>query len=556
MSKRIVYAEEARNKLKNGVDKLARAVVTTLGPKGRNVALAKSWGSPTVTHDGVTVAEDIELSDPLEDMGARLTKEAASRTNDVAGDGTTTAVLLTQSLTNEGLKNITVGANPMVLRRSIERAANKVVEELQSQAKIVSTKEEKAQVATISAGDKEIGEKIADALEKVGDNGVVTVEEGRGLEIEVDYTEGMQFDKGYASPYFVTDSERMETVIEDPRILITDKDISSLNEFLPALENLVKQTKNIVIIADGFEGEALATLVVNKLRGTFNVLAVEAPGFGDRRKAMLSDIATLTGGALISEETGRDLESVQLEDLGRADRVVSTKDDTTIVGGKGDAGAIKAAVKKLQKQVEQTTSDYDREKLEKRIARLSGGVAVLRVGAATETQLKERKYRVEDAVNATRAALEEGIVPGGGVALLRARKVLKAQAEEGGENNLGAKIVYRALEEPLRKIVENAGEDAGWVLKEVEKAEDDYGYDVVGMEFGQMFERGVIDPAKVTRSALQNAASVATMILTTEALVCDEPEEGDNNSGGGAGAGAGAGRMGGMGGIGGGMPAM
>ena len=550
MSKKIVYAEEARNNLKTGVDKLARAVTTTLGPKGRNVALAKSWGSPNVTHDGVTVAEDIELKNPLEDMGARLTREAASKTNDVAGDGTTTAVLLTKAITDEGLKNITAGANPMVLRRSIEEAASKVVQELKENAKKVSTREEKAQVATISAGDAEIGEKIADALEKVGDKGVVTVEEGRGLEIEVDYTEGMQFDKGYASPYFVTDSERMEAIIEDARILITDKKISSLNELLPTLENIVQTTKNIVLIADGFEGEALATLVVNKLRGTFNVLALEAPGFGDRKKANLSDIATLTGGTFISEETGRDLESVTMEDLGRAERVVSTKDETTIVGGKGSKEEIEAQVAQLQKQIEQTTSDYDREKIEERVARLAGGVAVIRVGAATETQLKERKYRVEDAVNATRAALEEGIVPGGGVALIRARKVLEEEAKEGGEENLGAKIVYSALEAPLRKIVENAGEDSGWILREIEGKEGDYGYDVTEMAFGQMFEKGVIDPAKVTRSALQNAASVATMVLTTEALVCDEPDEDENgNAGGGAG-------MRGMGGMGGGMPGM
>ncbi len=551
MAKKIVYAEEARNKLKTGVDKLARAVTTTLGPKGRNVALAKSWGSPNVTHDGVTVADDIELKDPLEDMGARLTREAASKTNDVAGDGTTTAVLLTKAIADEGLKNITAGANPMVLRRSIEEAANEVVEELKSTAKKVSTKEEKEQVATISAGDAEIGEKIADALEKVGDNGVVTVEEGRGLEIEVDYTEGMQFDKGYSSPYFVTDPERMEAVIEDARILITDKKISSLNELLPTLENIVQTTKNIVLIADDFEGEALATLVVNKLRGTFNVLALEAPGFGDRKKANLTDIATLTGGTFISEETGRDLESVTVEDLGRAERVVSTKDETTIVGGKGSKEEIDAQVAQLKKQIEKTTSDYDREKLEERVARLVGGVAVIRVGAATETQLKERKYRVEDAVNATRAALEEGIVPGGGVALIRARKVLEDAAKEGGEENLGAKIVYKALEAPLRKIVENAGEDSGWILREVEKREEDYGYDVLEMGFGKMFEKGVIDPAKVTRSALQNAASVATMILTTEALVCEEPDEEGN--GGNAG---GAGGMRGMGGMGGGMPGM
>jgi len=525
MAKQIVYAEEARKKLKAGVDKLARAVVTTLGPKGRNVALARSWGAPNVTHDGVTVAKDVELKDPLENMGAELAKEAASKTNDVAGDGTTTAVLLAQAMTEEGLKNITAGANPMVLRRSLEEAAGRVVSELEKISKKVSTREEKAQVATISAGDPQIGERIADALEKVGDSGVVTVEEGRGLEIEVEYTEGMQFDKGYASPYFITDAERMEATVEDPRILITDKKISSLNDLLPMLENLVKVTKNLVIIADDIEGEALATLVVNKLRGTFNVLAVKAPGFGDRKKAVLEDIAILTGGEFISEETGRELESVTVEDLGRADRVTSTKEETTIVGGKGSKAKIEARVAQLKKEAEETSSDFDREKLEERIARLSGGVAVILVGAATETELKERKYRVEDAVNATRAALEEGIVPGGGVALLRARRVLEGELEKNGDEALGSKIIYRALEAPLRRIIENAGMDAGWVLREVEKGEDDYGYDVVRMEFGKLSEKGIMDPTKVTRSALQNAASVATMILTTEALICDEPKE-------------------------------
>ncbi|MFW6110185.1 MAG: chaperonin GroEL [Patescibacteria group bacterium] len=550
MAKQIVYSAEARKKLKEGVDKLARAVTTTMGPRGRNVALGKSWGAPSVTHDGVTVAKDIELKNALEDMGARMTREAASKTNDVAGDGTTTAVLLAQNIVSEGLKNITAGANPMVLRRSIHEAVEDVVEELKANAKSVSSREEKAQVATIAAGDEVIGSKIADALEKVGDNGVVTVEEGRGLELEVDYTEGMQLDKGYASPYFVTDSERMEAVVEEPRLLVTDKKISALNDLLPMLENLVKVTKNLVIIADEVEGEALATLVVNKLRGTFNVLVVEAPGFGDRKKEQLSDLAVLTGAELISEETGRALESVTVDDLGEADRVISTKDETTIVGGKGSEEELKARVAQLQRQAEESTSDFDREKIEERIAKLAGGVAVLMVGAATETELKERKYRVEDAVNATRAALEEGIVPGGGVALLRARKVLEDKIEGVGEENLGAKIVYHALEAPLRKIVENAGEDSGWVLREVEKEEGDYGFDVLAMEFGQMFERGVADPAKVTRTALQNAASVALMILTTEALVCDEPEEENSESGNGGGA-AGAGGMG-MGGMGGG----
>lgn len=525
MAKQIIYAEEARKKLKDGVDKLAQAVTTTLGPKGRHVALAKSWGGPNVTHDGVTVAKDIELKDHFENMGAQLAKEAASKTNDVAGDGTTTAVLLAQTLSGEGLKNITAGANPMVMRRGIEDAVKAIVSELKKLAKSVSTREEKAQVATIAAGDERIGERIADALEKVGDSGVVTVEEGRGLELEVEYKEGMQLDKGYASPYFITDPERMEAVVTDPRILITDKKISSLNDLLPMLENLVKVSKNLVIIADDVDGEALATLVVNKLRGTFNVLAVKAPGFGDRKKAMLSDIAVLTGGELISEDTGRNLESVTVQDLGRADRVVSDKEETTIVGGKGAKKNIEAQVSQLNREIEESTSEFDKEKLQERVAKLSGGVAVLMVGAATETELKERKYRVEDAVNATKAALEEGIVPGGGVAFLRARKVLEGILKKTGDEGLGARIVYKALEAPLRRIVENAGVDPGWVLREIEKGEGDFGYDVQAMEFGKMFEKGITDPAKVTRSALQNAASVAVMILTTEALVAEEPKE-------------------------------
>lgn len=541
MAKQIVYAEEARKKLKAGVDKLAQAVTTTLGPKGRHVALAKSWGGPNVTHDGVTVAKDIDLKDPFENMGAELAKEAASKTNDVAGDGTTTAVLLAQTLAEEGIKNITAGANPMIMRRGIEEAVEATVEELKKISKSVSTREEKAQVATIAAGDGRIGEKIADALEKVGDSGVVTVEEGRGLELEVEYKEGMQLDKGYASPYFITDPERMEAVVTDPRILITDKKISSLNDLLPMLENLVKVSKNLIVIADDVDGEALATLVVNKLRGTFNVLAIKAPGFGDRKKAMLSDIAVLTGGELISEDTGRSLESVSVEDLGRADRVVAGKEETTIVGGKGSKKNIEARIAQLNREIEESDSDFDKEKLQERVAKLSGGVAVLMVGAATETELKERKYRVEDAVNATKAALEEGIVPGGGVAFLRARKVLTKKIEEAGDESLGAKIVYRALETPLRKIAENAGTDSGWVLREVEKEKDDFGFDVLAMEFGKMYEKGIIDPAKVTRSALQNAASVAVMILTTEALVATEPEEEKTA------AGAGAGMPGGMG---------
>lgn len=525
MAKQIAYGDEARNKMKAGVDQIALAVKTTLGPKGRNVALDKKWGAPDVTHDGVSVAKEIELEDPFENMGAQLLKEAASKTNDVAGDGTTTSIVLAQAIVNEGLKNITAGANPMMLRRGLEKAATKVVEELKKMAKPVTTKEEKAQVATISAADVKIGNMIADAMEKVGDDGVITVEESKGLEMEIEYKEGMLFDKGYVSPYFVTNTDRMEAELENPYILLTDKKISSMSDLLPMLENFVKVSKDLVIIAEEVEGEALATLVVNKLRGTFNILAVKAPGFGDRRKEMLQDIAVLTGGTVISEDMGRKLENVQVEDLGQAEKVASNKDETTIVGGKGDKEALNARIEQIKKQISETTSDYDREKLEERLAKLSGGVAVLRIGAATEVELKEKKHRVEDAVQATKAAVEEGIIAGGGVALLRTRKVLESLDGFTKEEKVGADIIRRSLSEPIRQIAFNAGEDAGWVVKEIEKHEGDYGYNVVKMEFGKMIENGIIDPVKVTRSAVQNATSVATMILTTECLVTDLPEE-------------------------------
>ena len=524
MAKQLLYSEEARKKLKSGVDQLARAVVTTLGPKGRNVALDKKWGAPNVVHDGVTVAKEIELKDPFENMGAQLVKEAASKTNDVAGDGTTTATLLAQSIVSEGLKNIAAGANPMVLKRGIEKAVDAVVTEIGELANPITSKKEKVQIATISAADPEIGQTIADALEQVGDSGVITVEESKGLELEVDYKEGMQLDKGYASPYFVTNPERMEAEIQDPYILITDKKISAVNDLLPVLENLVKISKNLVIIADEVDGEALATLVINKLRGTFNCVAIKAPGFGDRRKEMLVDLAILTGAQVISEETGQTLESVTVDNLGRAERVVSGKDESVIVGGKGKKREIEARVEQIRRAILENESDFDREKLQERLAKLAGGVAVVKVGAATEVELKEKKQRVEDAVEATKAAVEEGIVPGGGVALLRVRSVLE-NLEVSDEEKVGVDILYHALEQPIRKIVENAGADAGWIVREVEKKQGDFGYDAEKMEFGNLTRKGIIDPAKVTRSALQNAASVAVMVLTTEALITDEPEE-------------------------------
>ena len=541
MAKQLQFGEEARKSLVIGVNELARAVITTLGPKGRNVALEKKWGGPTVVHDGVTVAKEIELKDPFQNMGAQLVKEAASKTNDNAGDGTTTATVLAQAIVNEGMKNVTAGANPMILREGMERGATAVIEEIKKMARPVKD-DDVVRVAKISAQDEKIGQKIADALTKVGKNGVVTVEEGQGMEMEVVYKEGMEFDKGYVSAYFVTNSDKMEAEIEDPHILITDKKISSLSDFLPFLESLVKVSKNLVIIADEIEGEALAALVVNKMRGTFNPLAIKAPGFGDRRKEILQDIAILTGGTVISEETGRTLESVTVDDCGRADKIWADKDNTRIIGGKGSKKAIDARVAQIKKAIESTKSDFDREKLQERLAKLAGGVAVINVGAATEVEMKEKKERVNDAVAATKAALEEGIVPGGGVALLKARKVL--EAVKAGltieDQRIGVDILYNALEQPLRLIARNAGADDGWVVRKVEegsglaskKANADYGFNVMTMGFGSMLEAGIVDPAKVTRSAVQNAVSVGVMILTTEALVADIPEKSSSAGGG------------------------
>jgi chaperonin GroEL len=533
MAKQIKFAEDAREKLAKGVNILAKAVVTTLGPRGRNVALDRKWGAPNVVHDGVSVAKEIELEDPFENMGAQLVKEAASKTNDVAGDGTTTSTLLTQTMVNLGMKNITAGANPMILKKGVDEAVKVVIGEIKKMAKKVSidNKDELVQVATISAADRQIGEKIAEALEKVGKDGVVTVEEGKGLQMEIEYKEGMEFDRGYASPYLVTDPEKMVAEIEDPYILITDKKISAISDLLPFLEKFVKVSKNLVIIADEVEGEALATLVVNKLRGTFNALVIKAPGFGDRRKEMLQDIAILTGGTVISEDLGKKLENVEVDDCGRADKVWADKENCRIIGGKGNQKDIQARITQIRREMEETTSEFDKEKLQERLAKLTGGVAVINVGAATEVEMKERKERVNDAVAATKAALEEGIVAGGGVTLLQSRRVLEETKKkmEFDEEKTGVDIVYKALAEPVRKIAENCGVDAGWVLRKIEESKDkDYGFDALTLEFGSMFKRGVVDPAKVVRSALENAASVATMILTTEALITDIPEKKDN----------------------------
>ena len=527
MAKQILYAEEARTKLKAGVDKLAAAVAITLGPKGRNVALDKKWGAPSVIHDGVTVAKEIELEDPFENMGAALVKEAASKTSDVAGDGTTTATVLAQAIVEEGLKNITAGANPMILKNGVEKATGAVVEELKKMAKKVGDHGEIEKIATISAASSEIGKLIADALQKVGPDGVITVEEGKGLELSVDYKEGMEFDRGFVSAYFVTDADKMQAIVEDAHILITDQKISSLQELVQFLENFVKISKNLVIIADEVEGEALATLVVNKLRGVFNVLAIKAPGFGDRRKEMLEDIAIMTGGTVISEDMGRKLESVTVDDLGKADRIVSDKDNTIIVGGKGSKSALEARIKQIRNELTTTDSDFDREKLEERLAKLSGGVAVINVGAATEIELKEKKERVDDAVHATKAAVEEGYVVGGGVALIRSRKVLDKMITGSAETDerIGIEIVRDALEQPLAMLAKNAGVDAGWVVKEVEKAIGNVGLNALTGKFEDLVTAGVIDPVKVTRSALQNASSVAMMILTTESLITDLPEK-------------------------------
>lgn len=526
MAKQIIYSEEARKKLLAGVNKLAAAVATTLGPKGRNVAIDKKWGAPSVIHDGVTVAKEIELEDPFENMGAQLIKEAASKTNDVAGDGTTTATILAQAIVEEGLKNIAAGANPMILKKGLETAVETVVAHLKKSAKKVSGKDDYEQIATISAADITIGKLIAEALDKVGPDGVVTVEESRGIETNWEHREGMEFDRGYVSPYFVTDTAKMVSSIESPHILITDKKISAIADLLPLLEKLVQVTKELVIIADDVDGEALATLVVNKMRGTMNILAVKAPGFGDRRKEMLEDLAVLTGGSLISEDTGIKFESVTPEMLGKADRVTSDKDNTVIVGGKGVKSKIEARITQLKSQIEKTTSDFDKEKLQERLAKLSGGVAVINVGAATEIEMKEKKERVNDAVQATKAAIEEGYVIGGEVALVSAARTGLDKVKLEGDAQIGVDILKKAAEMPLRKLAENAGEDSGWVLRTItDKNDPNFGYNALTGEFEDLIKAGVIDPVKVTRSAVQNAASVAMMILTTEALVTDIPEK-------------------------------
>jgi len=548
--KQIVFSEEARRKLQAGMDKLAKAVITTLGPKGRNVALDRSFGSPTITHDGVTVAKEIELKDKLENMGAQLLKEAATKTNDIAGDGTTTSTLLAHSIVTEGMKNLAAGFNPMLLKQGIEAATKAVSEELGKSAIDVTTKEEIGNVASISAQDRSIGELIADVMDKVGKDGVITVEESKTLAFETEYVEGMQFDRGYLSPYFVTNPDDMEAVIEEPNLLIHDSKISAAQDLVPLLERLVQMGKrDLVIIAEDVDGEALATLVLNKLRGMVNVLAIKAPGFGDRRKAMLQDIAILSGATVISEDLGRKLDSATVDDLGKAEKVISTKDDTTIVGGAGDAGKIKGRIQQIRNEIDSSTSDYDSEKLQERLAKLSGGVAIIRVGAATETELKEKKHRVEDALSATRAAVEAGIVPGGGVALINAAKAIDKLKMEYADAQVGVKIVRQALETPLRKIAENAGKDGAVILENVrrfqeEKKDINIGYNVLSEEYVDMVEAGVIDPAKVTRGALENAASIAAMILTTEALIADEPKDDADMP------------PGGMGGMGGGMPGM
>jgi len=524
MAKQLVYDADARSALKHGVDKVADAVRITIGPKGRNVVLDKKFGSPTITNDGVTIAKEIELEDPFENMGAQLVKEVASKTNDIAGDGTTTSVVLAAAIIGEGLRNVTAGANPMLLKIGIQKAVDEVVKAIKEQSVQISDREKIAQVATISSGDPKIGDMVANAMEKVGKDGVITVEESRGIEDELKLVDGMQFDKGYISPYMVTDATRMEAVLEDPYILITDKKISAIADLLPVLEKVVQSGKPLLIIAEDVEGEAQATLIVNKLRGTFTAVAVKAPGFGDRRKAMLEDLAILTGGQVISEELGLKLDSVQLNQLGKARRVTITKDDTTIVEGAGKPDTIKGRINQIKAEIEKTTSDWDKEKLQERLAKLAGGVAVIKVGAATETELKEKKHRMEDAVSATRAAVEEGIVPGGGAVLVHAQKSLDNLKLEGDEAT-GVALVRRALEEPLRQIVNNAGWEGSVVVEKVRNLPKGQGFDANKGEYTDMVKAGIIDPTKVTRSALQNAASIAAMLLTTEALVSDIPEK-------------------------------
>ena len=531
MAKQLIFSEEARRKLKIGIDAVANAVSTTLGPKGRNVALDKKFGAPTVTHDGVTVAKEVELEDPFENMGAQLLKEAATKTNDIAGDGTTTATVLAQSIVNEGLKNLAAGANPMLLKRGIEAGVSALSKRIREMAVPIDSMDEIASVASNSAQDDAIGQLIAEVMNKVGKDGVITVEESRGLQFETEYVEGMQFDRGYIRPYFITNPETMEATIEDPYILIHDKKISSAQDLVPVLEKLIQIGKrSLVIIAEDVDGEALATLVLNKLRGTFNALAVKAPGFGDRRKAMLQDIATLTGGQLITEEMGRKLESTQISDLGRAAKVVSTKDDTTVVDGAGSEAQIKGRVEQIRAEIERSTSDYDKEKLNERLAKLAGGVAIIRVGAATEVELKEKKHRVEDALSATRAAVEEGIVPGGGVALINALPALDDVVVPEGDIRTGLNILRQALLAPMRKISSNAGQNGDVIIQNVSREQEkmgdkNIGYNVLTDKYENMIKAGITDPAKVTRGALENAASIASMILTTEALITDIPEK-------------------------------
>ncbi|MGA3057722.1 MAG: chaperonin GroEL [Candidatus Limnocylindrales bacterium] len=532
MAKQIVFDETARRSLKRGVDRLAEAVKVTIGPKGRNVVLDKKFGSPTITNDGVTIARDIELEDPFENMGAQLLKEVATKTDDVAGDGTTTAVVLGQAMINEGIRNVTAGANPMQIRVGIEKAVVAVVEEIKKQSRPIDSRAEIAAIATISAADPEVGDIIAEVMDKVGKDGVVTVEEGQSLGLEKEYTEGMQFDRGYISAYFVTNPDRMETVLDTPRILITDKKISAVPDMLPALEKAVQIGRPLLIIAEDVDGEALATLVVNKLRGTVQVLAVKAPGFGDRRKEMLRDIAILSGGTVISEEIGRKLDSVTIEDLGEARRIVATKDDTTIVDGAGAPEAIKARMAQIKAQIEDTTSDYDKEKLQERLAKLAGGVAVIKVGAATEVELKEKKHRIEDALSTVRAGIEEGMVAGGGATLLHCQAVLAKMKLPDADAQVGVDIVRRSLEYPIRQIADNAGAHGEVVVDQVRGMKVAFGYDALMDDFGDMFEKGIVDAAKVTRSALENAASIAKMVLTTETLVTDIPEKKEPGAGG------------------------
>ncbi len=526
MAKDIKYSVEARESLITGVDKLADAVKVTLGPKGRNVILAKSYGAPTITNDGVTIAKEIELEDAFEDMGAQLVKEVATKTNDVAGDGTTTATLLAQAIVREGNKNVVAGANPMILKKGIDKAVETVVEELKNLSQPVNSDDAKAQVASISAADKEIGQLIADAMSKVGDDGVITVEEGKGMGTELEFTEGMQFDRGYLSGYMVTDTEKMVAELDNPYILITDKKISNIQEILPLLEQIVQQGAKLLIIAEDVEGEALTTLVLNKLRGTFNCVAVKAPGFGDRRKEMLRDIAVLTGGQVISEEVGLDLKETTIDQLGRCRQVKVDKENTIIVDGQGDKDAVAERVAQIKGQIPETTSDYDKEKLQERLAKLAGGVAVIQVGAATEVELKELKYRIEDALNATRAAVEEGVVPGGGTAFINATKKLDELLDTlEGDEKIGASIIRRAIEEPVRQIAENAGVEGSVIVNELQKKEKGIGYNALTGEYEDMVAAGIIDPTKVTRTAIQNAAGITGMLLTTEVAVADHPEE-------------------------------